>query len=158
MNEERSKHLLYQPLPSASVACFMHKTGIKGLLQESISGLPSSEFYSRTHDRTFLCNHILHVYLHYVDISKQNNHRVPQFIYASGVCHFGVYVSLKAQSPNIPRENANRMTTFVKLPSNTFSRVILWLALEVLAKRKHIGQPQSESLPPSQLPPNHSSV
>lgn len=49
--------------------------------------------------------------------------------------------------------------TFVKLPSNnTFSRVIVWLALEVLAKREHISQPRSESLPPSQLPPNHSSV
>lgn len=71
-----------------------------------------------------------------MDISKQNNYRPPQFIYASDICHFGVYFSLKAQSPNIPRENANRKITSVKLPSNTFSRVMLWLALEVLAKRK----------------------
>lgn len=71
-----------------------------------------------------------------MDISKQNNHRLPEFIYASDICHFAVYFSLKAQSPNIPRENVNRKITSIKLSSNTFSRVMLWLASEVLAKRK----------------------
>lgn len=76
----------------------------------------------------YMCTYIVWI--------SQNNHRLPQFIYASDTCLFAVYVSLKAQSPNIPRENTNRKITSVKLPPNTFSRVMLWLALEVLAKRK----------------------
>lgn len=59
---------------------------------------------------------------------KTENHRLPQFFYASDIWHFVVCFSLM--------ENANRKMTSVKLPSNTFSRVILWLALEVLARRK----------------------
>lgn len=118
--------------------------------------LPSSDFYSRTCDRPFLCNHILQVYFHCMDISKQSNHRLPQFIYASDICHFAIYFSLKTQSPNTPRENANREIIFVKLPSNTFSRLVLWLALEVLTKRKWSATVWNS--PPCQLPTNHSSV